>query len=944
MLHRRFLIPLALAGSVGIALAPAIAEAATPTSASGATAHLITTHSTAADAASLAKAAGFKTYSSPKGKSIRLQKTVAADVSGHANARAATGTTIYATTGDYNCSPDTGTGTAADPYCDVQDAVDAASTGDTIDVAGSVGYSSQSPVTITTSDLTIVGTSTQSWISDTTGPAITIDGASDVTISNLMLDSYSGADVAIEGSSDVTLDSDYIGGGVSSHDGVTIDGASSGITISRTYVDTEIWNADYSAISIASGAQNVTLAGDMIAASNIVATGVEGLDVVGDTIQRGCESGIDIEGPSTGVYLENNVLEDTNATFDYAMGGYPSQCANDGDAWEPDITVAADSTASTTADYNDFDVYGSDATDPYSWDGTAYTSLADFQSATDQGAHDTDDTSTFGGVNLRPNESDNIEAAPTSDSPAVGSANLSAPGELSSDFYGVTPYNTRGAVQLNVSSPPPGPNPDLDIEADAIQTSAYGITLDLSLGGFNSGTVDVTASWGDGQQSVIAMTTATGQLQHSYTDLGTYTVTIVANDNQNDVAMTSISGVQTAGSEYTAYGPARILDTRKGLGAPEAPVAADGTVKLQVTGAGTTGDTIPAGITAVALNVTVVSPADLGYLTVWGDEDQTGAAVTRPTTSNLNFSPNQTVPNLVIVPVGRNGVVDLYNGSKGGTQVLADVAGYFTTANTGRYVPITPEPARILDTRNGIGTGRVAKIPANGSITLTVAGADDGTIPSSDVTAVSLNLTAVDATANGVITAYPAGESLPTISNVNYFSNKTIANMSIVPLGTDGQIVLHNNGSGPVDLLADAFGYYTPDDVAGSSAYLPLPQPERLLDTRQPDGGGPLYAGYTYYWEFVDVDYVSAGVFNATVVSPTGNGFLAVYPYQPDSPEAIPATSNLNYRTGQTVPNLVFATPGGYDSAHGTYDLGLYLGGNGDAQLVLDLFGFFEDA
>ena len=226
MPHRRFLIPLALAGSVGIALAPALAEAATPSSASGATAHQLTSQSTATDAAALAKAAGFKTYhSAPASKSIRLQKSVAADVTGHA---ATSGATIYATTGDTSCSTDTGTGTAANPYCEVQDAVNAAAPGDTIDVAGTVGYFSQSPVTITTSDLTIVGTSTQSWIGDTTGPAITLDGASDVR-----------------------LDSDYIGGGVSSHDGVTIDGASSGITISRTYVDTLRWNADYSAISVA---------------------------------------------------------------------------------------------------------------------------------------------------------------------------------------------------------------------------------------------------------------------------------------------------------------------------------------------------------------------------------------------------------------------------------------------------------------------------------------------------------------------------------------------------------------------------------------------------------------------------------------------------------------------------------------------------------------------
>ncbi len=56
---------------------------------------------------------------------------------------------------------------------------------------------------------------------------------------------------------------------------------------------------------------------------------------------------------------------------------------------------------------------------------------------------------------------------------------------------------------------------------------------------------------------------------------------------------------------FTAVTPARILDTRTGLGAPAAKVAGGQTVELQVTGRGG----IPAGgVSAVALNVTVTEP------------------------------------------------------------------------------------------------------------------------------------------------------------------------------------------------------------------------------------------------------------------------------------------------------------------------------------------------
>ena len=50
----------------------------------------------------------------------------------------------------------------------------------------------------------------------------------------------------------------------------------------------------------------------------------------------------------------------------------------------------------------------------------------------------------------------------------------------------------------------------------------------------------------------------------------------------------------------------------------------------------------------------------------------------RPSTSNLNFSAGETVPNLVVVPVGADGKVDIYNGSSGATPIVADVYASFS--------------------------------------------------------------------------------------------------------------------------------------------------------------------------------------------------------------------------------------------------------------------------
>lgn len=122
--------------------------------------------------------------------------------------------------------------------------------------------------------------------------------------------------------------------------------------------------------------------------------------------------------------------------------------------------------------------------------------------------------------------------------------------------------------------------------------------------------------------------------------------------------------------DYTKSGPKRLLDTRNATGVTtRTPIPAGGTVHLQVTG-GNTG--VPVGASAVVLNITVTGSSNSGVLTAYPD----GTA--RPGSSNLNWFGGQTVPNLVVVPVGQDGTVDLYVNST--THVVADVFGYFDRA------------------------------------------------------------------------------------------------------------------------------------------------------------------------------------------------------------------------------------------------------------------------
>src|SRR5436190_12746330 len=127
------------------------------------------------------------------------------------------------------------------------------------------------------------------------------------------------------------------------------------------------------------------------------------------------------------------------------------------------------------------------------------------------------------------------------------------------------------------------------------------------------------------------------------------------------------------GYAYHPVPPDRGLDTRYGPG-PMGPVGPGGTITVDVTGVGG----VPASdVAAVVLNTTVDQPTSASFLTVFPSD----ASI--PLTSNLNFGAGQTVPNLVIVKVGADGNVKVYN-QLGSVHVIFDVAGWYGgSASTG---------------------------------------------------------------------------------------------------------------------------------------------------------------------------------------------------------------------------------------------------------------------
>ncbi len=121
----------------------------------------------------------------------------------------------------------------------------------------------------------------------------------------------------------------------------------------------------------------------------------------------------------------------------------------------------------------------------------------------------------------------------------------------------------------------------------------------------------------------------------------------------------------------------------------------------------------------------------------------------------------------------------------------------------------TVTPCRVVDTRNAAGPTGGPALVASSTRGLPVTGSPCG-IPSTAV-AVSVNLTAVGATAAGHLTLFPGDWfSPPLVSHINFPPGVARANNAVVPLATDGTgtIQVKNGSAGAVHFVLDVNGYF----------------------------------------------------------------------------------------------------------------------------------------
>ncbi len=206
------------------------------------------------------------------------------------------------------------------------------------------------------------------------------------------------------------------------------------------------------------------------------------------------------------------------------------------------------------------------------------------------------------------------------------------------------------------------------------QAGTVGVAASVQVHASDSASGSPLSFAASGLPGGLSIDAGTGVISGTASSAGVFTVTVTATDAtfaSGAATFTWTVGTPASVSVAGAFGslsPTRLLDTRNGTGAPQGAVAAQHAVSVQVTGrAG-----VPAsGVSAVVVNVTVTEPTGTGWIAAYAD------GTTRPAVSNLNFTRGQTVPNLVVAPVGSNGKIALYNGSGGTAHLIADISGYF---------------------------------------------------------------------------------------------------------------------------------------------------------------------------------------------------------------------------------------------------------------------------
>ncbi|GAB1511729.1 hypothetical protein JCM33774_37710 [Actinophytocola sp. KF-1] len=215
----------------------------------------------------------------------------------------------------------------------------------------------------------------------------------------------------------------------------------------------------------------------------------------------------------------------------------------------------------------------------------------------------------------------------------------------------------RGKITLNLSARVPE-----TATAVTLNLTGVGATASTFVSAYPTGTTRSSAS-----NLNLANANPTSNLVT--VRLGTNRSIDLYNHNGSVHLIADLAGYYSpgTGAKFVALSPMRVIDTRVNRITWTAVSGGGSAFTLTMAGP------IPAGATAAVMNLTGVQPTLATYLATY---PRTSATPTRPSTSNVQLTKGQILPNLASVALGPNRDVWMFNNS-GSINVIADLAGYF---------------------------------------------------------------------------------------------------------------------------------------------------------------------------------------------------------------------------------------------------------------------------
>jgi photosystem II stability/assembly factor-like uncharacterized protein len=470
-----------------------------------------------------------------------------------------------------------------------------------------------------------------------------------------------------------------------------------------------------------------------------------------------------------------------------------------------------------------------------------------------------------------------VNIAATAMGTLVNTATVAGGGETN------TGNDTASDAVILTIGPPPAPI----LTSPANRATGTSLTPTLTWGA-SGGASSYDVYFDTSPQPLFARNTAS--LSYATRTLSpntTYYWRVVARNSVGS-ASSLVWSFTTGPSLFIPITPCRIADTRTAVGPFGGPALAAQTSRDFAVSSSACN--IPSTASAYSLNIAVVPPGPLGYLTVYP------AGQPAPFVATLNSIDGRVKSNAAIVPAGTGGAISIF--TTDAADVVIDINGYFVSNGNPAALAFYPlTPCRIADTRKpngplggpGFAGGDVRTFPVLGSTC---------NIPAL-ARAYALNFAAVPSGPLGYMTAWPTGKPQPFVASLNAPTGTVTANAVMVGAGTNGSVDVFALSA--TDLVIDITGYFAAPGAGGMALY--NLSPCRVLDTRLPAGSTPFSGtiGVSVAGSPCGVPASArALVFNATVVPPGPLGYLTLWPQG----QSQPPTATLNAEDGAVTNNM----------------------------------------